>query len=142
MMLFVYICNILKSRDHIHAYPYLRVLRNYTIYVYTKYKCTIYTIENCVHCLRCVMPFFYIGDCRVCTSFRGCLSNDFVRLLSETSVTYFNIISFFLLQRSLSSHGSSHLFSVTSKFCNRVKALLLTCFYVMQLYDPFCCLSL
>lgn len=103
---------------------------------------TIDTTENCVHCLRCLRPLFYIGDCRACSSSRRCLSNDFVRLLSETSVASFDIISFFLLQRSLSSHVSSHLFTVTSKFCNRVKSLLLTFLYVMQFYNTFCCLSL
>lgn len=63
-------------------------------------------------------------------------------LLSEISVASFNIISFFLLQRSLFSYGSSHLFTVTSKFCNRVKALMLMFSYVRQSYNTSCCLQL
>lgn len=92
------------------------------------------TFDNCVHLLHCLRLLFYIGDCGSCTSCRTCLSNDSVRLLSETSVTSLNIISFFLLQRSVSSHGSSHLFTITSKFCIRMKTLLPTflCWAILQ----------
>lgn len=93
-----------------------------------------HTFENCVHFLHCLRLLFYIGDYGSCTSCRTCLSNDSVRLLSETWVASLNIISFFLLQRSLSSHGSSHLSTMTSKFCNRMKTLLPTflCCAILQ----------
>lgn len=47
----------------------------------------------------------------------------------------FSFLSFFLLQRSLSSHGSSHLFTITCKFCYRAKGLLITLLDVMQFYN-------
>lgn len=76
------------------------------------------------------------------TSSQRSLSNDFVRLLTEISVASFSFISFFLLQRSLSSHGSSHLYTATSKFSNRMEALSLTFLYVVRFYSAFCCLLL
>lgn len=99
------------------------------------------TFENCVHFLHCLRLLFYMGDCGSCMSCRACLSNDSVRLLSETWVTSLNIISFFLLQRSVSSHGSSHLFTITSKFCNRMKTLLPTFLCCAILQDTFYYLS-
>lgn len=65
----------------------------------------IYPIKKYGHCIVC----------KGCTASKRCFSNDFVKLLSETSVASLHIISFFLLQRSLSSHESSHLFKNSSK---------------------------